>query len=585
MLVPDIRTIMLVLVFPSIVCFVILMDQWLKYKDRYKGLGLLFIDFLMQSMVVPLMMLRGVAPDWLSMIVSNSLSIAGLVIGYHGICRFMDRKCRIWPGVVGVLLFVAIQTWFTYGYPDFGGRSINVAFASMCIFFGSAIVLHEGLTREFRKSTMGVKHVFLTFGLLEAVRVLKYIIVPLTPEDLFKPNMFESWVMIAYLILVIMIILSFMSMISSRLMIDVKAEEEKFFRIFHSAPYAMVITRLQDGMILYVNEGFCRITGYLSEEVIGRLVPETFAWVNVANRDEVLAQLQRTGSVPLREYMFRMKTGDQIHGLYAAELVSIGNISCVVSSFNDITCQVKAQEEIKLMNEDLERRVLERTHELEAFTYSVSHDLRAPLRAIDGFSRIIQAEYGDRLDGEGIRLFNVIVQNVHKMGRLIDELLGFSRLGKIQLNQAWVNMDQLVSAVLEDIKTIKPKEKIHFHVSKIEGCYGDWQLMYQVWINLVSNAIKFSSSRELTEIVISSQKNKTHVIYSIRDNGAGFDMKYYSKLFGVFQRLHNESEFEGNGVGLAIVQRIIRLHKGEIWAESKVGEGAVFRFSVPVKPA
>lgn len=579
--IPDLRTIMLVLIFPSMVCFIILLEMWMKYRNRFGGLDLLFSDFFLQSLVVPLMILRGTVPDWISIILSNTLSIVGLVLGYHGLIRFVGKKERVWPGVAGIVIFVVIQTWFTYGYPSLEGRSVNVAFASMLIFVRTGKALNTGLTEAIRRTTIGVRHVFFTFAGLEAVRVIKYSFWPLFHQDFFIPNVFESWVMIAYLVLTIMIILSFMSMISSRLYAEVKTEQEKFHKAFHSAPYAMIITRLSDGKVLEVNTGFSTISGYSAEEVIGKTMAKEDVWLDGREGDAVLNELTTFGKVQPRRHIFRTRTGRNLHGNYSAELITLDGTQCVISTINDITDHVQAQDEIRLLNEELERRVQERTRELEAFTYSVSHDLRAPLRAIDGFSRILVEDFGFRLDKEGKRLLEVITRNIHKMGRLIDELLGFSRLGRVQLNHSRVDMNMLVNAVMDEVLTPDQRDRAEIQLEQLPDSLCDGQLMHQVWINLISNALKFSSEKKRIEIAISSETKDSHVVYKIRDNGAGFDMKYYSKLFGVFQRLHSENEFEGNGVGLAIVQRIIQRHRGDVWAHSTVGEGSTFYFSLP----
>jgi len=251
----------------------------------------------------------------------------------------------------------------------------------------------------------------------------------------------------------------------------------------------------------------------------------------------------------------------------------------------------KSQKAMLYMVEDLnrmtaelkqERHKLEASNkELEAFSYSVSHDLRAPLRAMDGFTRIIQEDYASLLDTEGNRLLNIIIDNAKKMGLLIDDLLKFSRLSRKELTFSKINMYTQASEVYLELISDSDKENIEFRLHNIPYAYGDPAMARQVWVNLISNAIKFTSNKSERVIEIGSRTEGNENTYYIKDNGAGFNMDYSNKLFGVFQRLHSEREFEGTGVGLAIVQRVIHRMNGRVWAEGKIDEGATFYFELP----
>lgn len=253
-----------------------------------------------------------------------------------------------------------------------------------------------------------------------------------------------------------------------------------------------------------------------------------------------------------------------------------------------IVVERRQAEEDRRVRAELERRVAERTvqleaanQELESFSYSVSHDLRTPLRAIDGFSRILGEDYNERLDGEGRRLLRVIRDNSRQMGQLIDDLLAFSRLGRKPLAVTEIDMTALAQRVFEELQAGSGGRATALRLSPLPAATGDPTLIRQAWVNLLSNAIKFSGQRADPVIEVSGNEDGHSRVYCVRDNGAGFDMQYYDKLFRVFQRLHSADQFPGTGVGLAIVQRVIARHGGRVWAEGKVGEGAAFYFALP----
>ena len=270
-----------------------------------------------------------------------------------------------------------------------------------------------------------------------------------------------------------------------------------------------------------------------------------------------------------------------------------GRSSGAVGLFQDITQRKRVEEKIRKLNAELSERireVSERTRqleaanqELEAFSYSVSHDLRAPLRAIEGFARILMEEHGEKLAGEGMRLLNVIRSNTRIMGDLIDDLLALSRLGRQEIRVQKIDLGGLVTSVFGELRAQAPERQMQLILSPLSPAYGDRSLINQVLVNLLGNAVKFSKPKEKAIIEVGGWTEGKEDIYFVKDNGVGFDMRYVHKIFGVFQRLHRREEFEGTGVGLAIVQRIISRHGGRVWATGKVDGGATFYFALPRK--
>jgi len=246
-----------------------------------------------------------------------------------------------------------------------------------------------------------------------------------------------------------------------------------------------------------------------------------------------------------------------------------------------------AKREIQSPYEALAQKVVELTTQLEttsidhdAFTYSISHDLKAPLRVIIGYATILQEEYTSKLDDDGASALNAIVRNAKKMGELIEDLLAFSRLGRKVVSISEINMKSLATTVMNE-KSLKNATQTEFILNDLIPAKGQQALIKQVWVNLISNALKFSQLKPKIEIEVGSYYKDDQVVYYVKDNGVGFDMKYYGKLFGVFQRLHSPDEYEGTGIRLALTKKIVTNHNGTVWSESKVNEGSCFYYSLP----
>lgn len=379
------------------------------------------------------------------------------------------------------------------------------------------------------------------------------------------------------------------------------------------------------GKVTFCNEHLLKLTGYQLEELIGKdwfdlMIPDGLTEV----KNLFITGLQNGDIAPHFENPILTKSGKKLDIAWSnvIQRKSNGMFSGVASIGEDITEQKLVEEKIRNINEELEKRVVDRTKELEkrglelleneaallklvedlnlksdelqqstaqleiankeleAFSYSVSHDLRAPLRAISGFVSILLEDYEHTLDDEGKRICGIIQSNAIKMGQLIDDLLSFSRLIRSELHHAKIDMKSLVQNVISDFETVQNLSHKTIVIQELPQTIGDSNLIKQVWINLISNAIKYSSKNENAQITIGSYSNQNEVVYYIKDNGVGFNMDYAHKLFGVFHRLHSVNEFEGTGVGLAIVQRIVSRHHGRVWAEGEVGKGASFYFAL-----
>lgn len=361
--------------------------------------------------------------------------------------------------------------------------------------------------------------------------------------------------------------------------------------VINSSLSAVIIMN-QAGVVTDWNERAVKIFGWQQDEIIGKdlsvmIVPERYR----SAHQQGLANFFITREGPVLNKVVELSALRKGGNEFPVELLictlTTDNIISFCGFVTDISERKQAEQEAKSFNQRLERLVEERTvelksanSELESFSYSISHDLRAPLRSIHGYMNILAEEYGNQLDEEANRLINIILQNGQKMGQLIDDLLAFSRLGRSELNKSRISMDEMVSSILEEQKKYEKGREMEINISPMPFAHADHTTIRQVWVNLISNALKYSRQRSKTIIQIGSMEKNSETVYFVKDNGAGFNMKYYDKLFGVFQRLHSHTEFEGTGVGLAIVQRIVSRHGGKVWAEAKVDEGATFYFTL-----
>ena len=357
--------------------------------------------------------------------------------------------------------------------------------------------------------------------------------------------------------------------------------------VLENIPNMIFIKDAKDLRFVRFNRAGEKLLGHMRSDMLGKndfdFFPKEQAEYFVQKDREVLVK----GEVlDIAEEPISTESGNKwLHTKKIAITDENGRPQYLLGISEDITEARNYIAEIKALNTELERTVNQlmlANKEMEAFTYSVSHDLRAPLRIIDGFGEILLKDYSEAFDAEGKHTLQVIMGNAKHMGQLIDDLLNLSRLGRTQLAVKKVDMREVVDDVIQAMSMMDPQvAKTEINIQALKPCHCDISLVRQVWINLISNAVKYSRKKEHPVITIGWEESDGQTVYFVKDNGVGFDMKYYKKLFGVFQRLHKISEFEGTGVGLALVHRIVAKHNGKIWAEAVENEGATFYFTLP----
>lgn len=365
-----------------------------------------------------------------------------------------------------------------------------------------------------------------------------------------------------------------------------RSSEERFSTAMRFSAIGMALVAV-DGRFLEVNHAFCRLIGYSEEELRGK------DFQSITHPDDLAVDVAYVGRMLRREIetyqmekRYFSKDGRLLWVLLSVSMVSgaDGTPAYFISQIQDISDRKRAEREIQALAADLERRVQIRTYaleeanrELEAFCYSVSHDLRAPLRHISGYVEMLVDSVGEALSDEARQQMGVIRSSTRAMGVLIDELLAFSRMGRAELREEAVDLNRVVRAAIDSLELVTRGRSIDWVLEPLPMVRGDASMLQQVYVNLLSNAVKYTAPRHTARIEVGCNgAENNRVVLVVRDNGVGFDMRYADKLFGVFQRLHHREEFEGTGVGLANVRRIVHRHGGRVWAVAKLNEGAAF---------
>lgn len=732
----DTRTIVLNYCLTGMVCLAVMTMLWRQNRKRISGTHLWVIDYAFLMSALVLMILRGAIPDWASIVLANALIVTGVLFGYLALLSFAGAVRRQAFNYLVAAAVLVIQAYFTFVQPDVNTRNFSISAAILIIVSQCAWFCLRGAPIAQRELMRWTGLVFVLYALLNLGRMAAAVFAPHTHADFFQENATVAVSLIAHQLLFVALTFALALMYNQRLFEEVRTEEEKFALAFRLAPYALILSRLSDGKILEINDGYTRATGYDEEETRGKTAMDLNLWANEEDRNLLVRDLQENGDVFNRKALFRNKAGEILIGLVSVKRITAQHEECMLFSVNDITerekameelrqaqlqwqktfdatqnsiwlmdrdlhilranetarrlfaqtaeemtgrycwevvhgaeapipeCPIvrakksrkresteifiaekwyratvdpildnqrrfagavhtmtdisesrKAEEEIRRLNRELERKIADQTRdlrdnqtallnlvddlnenaknltminesleevnrELASFSYSVSHDLRAPLRTIDGFSNALIEDYGDRLDAEGKKYLERILSAAQQMNRLIDDLLSLSRVMKSDFYRQDFDISAMTREIAADLQQQSPSGKLEMVIQDGITVNADQRMMRIVMTNLLDNARKFTGKLETPRVEFGSFVQNNETILFVRDNGVGFSMAYADKVFMPFERLHRADEFPGTGVGLATVQRVIQRHNGRIWAEAQEEKGAIFYFTL-----
>ena len=590
----DVRTLVALLTLTQALQLVVLSIQYALFRS-HRGTGVFLLFSASVGAGAAFFLLRDHPMFGRSAIfLQNGLIVFGALCLWAGFCRFHGRSedRRLFAAVLGP--YLAVHGAFIWVVEDIDRRAVALCVALVVAALLSARELWRERGGEGRPVVLVLVAGLLAHAAFFALRGA-ILLAGARVDDVWGSAAFNVAPYVDGFLLTNLVTFGIVILLNRRVNAEVREARDHFRRLFDTIPDGVLMTRLSDGTCRDANAGFEALTGLRREEVVGRPSSELGVWVDPGARGAVLERIRESGPVRDLELEGRRCDGTPFVGSVSARLLDVRGEPHVLSVVHDVTDRNAAREalersarEIRELNAGLERRVAERTaeltaknRELEAFVHSIAHDLRAPLRAIDGFSGLLEEEHASRLGDEGRRLLARVRGGAQRMDRLLRDLVEYARAGDAGLRHESVDLGELARSAFEDVVPEDARGSCRFVVGDLPKVDGDATQLRVVFRHLLANAVKYTSARAERRVEVRGRVEGEDVVCEVVDDGVGFDPAHAGRLFRVFERLHAGEGGEGTGIGLAIVRRIVERHGGRVRAEGRPGQGATFAFSLP----
>jgi PAS domain S-box-containing protein len=584
----DMRTVMFGYLFSNIICTVVIVSLWSQSRKRFPGLSFWVADFCCQTAAVLLIILRGRIPDWASMTLANTLVVAGTVVLYIALERFVGKPSAQIHNYLWLAAFPLAHGYFVYAQPNLEARNILLSVGLLIICGQIAWLMSRRVEPGMRAMTRGVGLVFAGYAAVSIIRIIVAPLVPHPDNDFFRSGAFETLLIMAYQMLFILLTYGLALMVNQRLLAEIQTQEAKFAAAFRSSPYAVTLTRLSDGRILEVNDGFTRITGLSYAEVVGKTTIELGLWERDEDRAAMVSELSKGGSVREVETHFRIKSGEIITGLFSSEIISINGQPWVLSNIDDITARKRTeQERARLEGELAQSRRLESVGLLAGGT---AHHLNNLLTPILGYAELVRDELpiGDPRRAD-------LQQVIRAGGRardIIRQLLAFAR--RQMLDMKPLDLNALIAGARDKLQAAL-RDDIALQLQLGEGLgaiRGDAVEIEEALLNLAENArdaMPRGGTLRIETAAVTLPEGRTignepakagcYALLTLSDTGAGMTPEVMAHLFEPFYTTKGVGK--GTGLGLAMVYGVVKQHGGYIEAQSAAGQGSVFRLYWP----
>ncbi len=576
----DLRTIFFIYTLINAASIFVIASLWYSNRNKFRGIGFALADFIMQLITLILVFLRGYIPDFLSIVVSNFLSLSGTMLILFAFERFFNQKQSFKFNIILIVSYLIVQVWFTYYSPNLAIRNLNIStiFAIICLQI--LYLIYFRLSKSLRRYTNGIAIVFSLYLLVNLSRIIEFFCYQHDNLNYFKSGPFETYVIFSFVFIFVLLTFSIVVMINRRLLSEIAVQEEKYFKVFNESPHAILLTRKVDGKIFQVNQGFETLSGYSSSEVVGKSTLVLNLWENEAARQQIVFELQQKGKVRNVEKVFRQKDGNLIYASISVDLIKIEEEDFILSTIEDIREQKLLLDELKLNAEELSS--INATKD-KLFSI-IAHDLRGPFANIINLSEILMSQVREKDYAEIDDYANMIQNSTQKVAGLLTNLLEWSRLktGKISFLPAPHKLADILGDTLDLLGAQAAQKEISITnvVDRNLIVNIDKNMFSTIIRNLVSNAIKFTNKGGNINIKIDYKDQLLSC--SIKDDGVGMDQHKLDKLFRIEEKVSTPgtNNEQGTGLGLILCKEFVDLHHGEINATSELGKGTNITFTL-----